>query len=185
MTDIEKLREVALDQHGYVTTKQAEGAGVTRNSAAALARRGRIERACHGVYRIPQVAETPYDEYALALLWTGVPEATLGFETALDLYEVCDINPSKIHVVVGRHRRISKAGGKRYAIHFQDLEAGDLGWLHELPIVKCARAIGQCINGDTPDYLILQAIESAEAKRLITYEQALQLRRTLDDRSPK
>lgn len=183
VTDIEKLREVALDQHGYVTTEQAEKAGVTRNSAAALARRNRIERICYGVYRIPQVAETPYDEYELAVLWANAPEAALGFETALDAYDVCDVNPSKVHVVVRKGRRIKRAGGERFELHFQNVAPENIGWWHEIPIVKCACAIEQCILGGTPEYLLRQAIENAQVKRLITKDQASNLRKMLDDRT--
>lgn len=180
--DIEKLRAIALDQHGFITTSQAEQVGVTRNSAAALARRDRIERVCYGVYRIPQVAETPYDEYALAVLWTNVPEAALGFETALDLYEICDINPPRIDVVVKHGRRIKKAGGERFKIHFRNVPSEDIGWWQEIPIVKCARAIEQCIEAGTPDYLLIQAIENAQTKRLVARSEADYLRRKLDDR---
>ena len=40
--DIDRLREVALDQYGFVTTAQAEEAGVSAPSLAMLVKRGRL-----------------------------------------------------------------------------------------------------------------------------------------------
>ena len=66
-----------------------------------MAARDRIERVAHGVYRVPQVPETPYDLWALAVLWTGAEEACLSHETALAAWDISDINPERIHLTVG------------------------------------------------------------------------------------
>lgn len=39
LTDIDKLRDIALEQYGYVTTKQALEAGVTHASLSMMVRR--------------------------------------------------------------------------------------------------------------------------------------------------
>lgn len=110
LTDIDKLRDIALEQYGYVTTKQALEAGVTHASLSMMVKRGRLTRECYGVYIVSQLPYTPLNRYMLAVLWTGAPEAVLSHETALDLYEVCDINPSAIHVTVGKKRRMNRPG---------------------------------------------------------------------------
>ena len=66
--NIEKLREVALDQHGFVTTAQALGEGVSKATLSKLAARGRIEHVAHGVYRVPQVPADRFDRFMLAVL---------------------------------------------------------------------------------------------------------------------
>ena len=109
--DIDRLREVALDQYGFVTTAQAEEAGVSAPSLAMLVKRGRLERVVRSVYRVPQVPPASFDRFMLALLWTGCDEAALSHETALDAYDVCDVNPTSIHVVVDGGRRIRRKGG--------------------------------------------------------------------------
>lgn len=182
MTDIEKLRDVALDQYGFVTTAQAEEAGVTRHSLAALARRNRLERVAHGLYRVPQVPETQYGAFMRAVLWTGAPEAALSHDMALDAYEVCDINPTKIHVTVGKDRRISKSGGEGYVLHRQNVDPDQRAWWHGVPIVTLPCAIEQCIVSDVPTYLVRQAIEDGEQKRLLTREEAQILEGELDGR---
>lgn len=182
MTDIEKLREIALDQYGYVTTAQAEETGVTRHSLAALSRRNRLERVAYGLYRVPQVPETCYDAFMGAVLWTGAPEAVLSHETALDSYDVCDINPGKIYVTVNKGRRISKTGGDGYVIHNQNLDPDQRTWWHGIPIVTLPCAIEQCIVTDVPTYLVRQAIENGMKKRLLSVEEAHCLEGELDGR---
>jgi predicted transcriptional regulator of viral defense system len=62
--------------------------------------RDRLQRVAHGVYRVPQVAETEFDQYQQAVLWTGASEACLSHATALAAWEVSDINPDRIHLTV-------------------------------------------------------------------------------------
>lgn len=121
-----RLREIALDQHGYVTASQTQEAGVSRPSLTYLAQRGRIERACRGVYRIPQVPYTEHDAKHLALLWADPEEAALGYDTALDAYGVCDVNPTRVHVVVGKGKRMRRSGDEGYVVHKEDLSQEDL-----------------------------------------------------------
>lgn len=99
LTDIEKLREIALDQHGLVTTAQAEEAGVSRPALSYLAKHGRIDRVDRGIYRISQVPITENDRLQQALLWAG-EESYLSHDTALAAWDICDINPMKIHISI-------------------------------------------------------------------------------------
>lgn len=56
----------------------------------------------------------------LAVLWTRVPEAALSHETALDAYGISDVNPSRIHLTVGKHRCFPRAGGD-YVVYYEDV----------------------------------------------------------------
>ena len=159
VTYLERLREIALDQHGFVTAAQAVADGIPKTELPKLAARGRIERVAHGVYRIPQVPETPYDNWALAVLWTGTPEACLSHETALAAWHVSDVNPDRIHLTVARDRRLRRAGGERYVIHHQDLAPAQRTRWEGIPITDLPTTIADCIETGTPNYLIRQAIE--------------------------
>ncbi|MEG0419242.1 type IV toxin-antitoxin system AbiEi family antitoxin domain-containing protein [Gordonibacter sp.] len=172
MTDMERLREVALDQHGYVTASQAQEAGVSRPSLSYLAKRGRVERACRGVYRVSQVPYTEYDAKHLALLWADPEAATLGYDTALDAYGVCDVNPMKVHVVVGKGKRISRSGGNAYVVHKEDLSPEDLSWWEGMRMVRFPVALRQCLEAGLPTYLVEQALEGGRAPGLLSAQQA-------------
>ena len=128
VTKSERLREVALDQHGFIATAQAIEEQVSHAELSTLVARGRIECVAHGVYRVPQVPETECDQYQLAVLWTGAPEACLSHDTSLEVWDITDINPDRIHVTVARNRRLRRAGGERYVIHHDDLDSAQMTW---------------------------------------------------------
>lgn len=163
VTQLERLREVALDQHGFVTTAQVLDAGVSDASLAMMVRRRRLDRVAHGVYRVPQVPVSQYDPFMLAVLWTGAGEACLSHDTALAAWEISDINPTAIHVTVAKRRRIKRVGGEGYVLHHEDLARDQITWWHEIPIVAIPTAIKQCIRSAVPTYLVRQAIERAAA----------------------
>lgn len=173
--DIDRLREVAVDQYGYVTTAQATEVGVSNSSLSMLVKRKRLDRVLRNVYRVPQVPPTGYDRFMLALLWTGVLEAALSHETALDAYEVCDVNPTSIHVAVDSGRRIRRSGGKGYAIHYQALGANQVGWWEGMRCVKLGVAIAQCAAEGTPTYLLMQAVENGRKKGLLSKKETERL----------
>lgn len=139
----------------------------------------------HGVYLIPQVPVTHYGRFMLAVLWTGVPEAVLSHDTALDLYQVCDINPTMVHMTVNKIRRIKRRGGEGYLVHHENLEIGQISWWEGLPIATLATAIRQSITDGTPTYLLEQALENGRKKGLLIKEEAAQLDLLLKERNEK
>lgn len=162
------LWEIAALQHGFVTAQQAVEAGVAKDSLQKLVGRGTLDRVAFGVYRFPKYPVTEADPYALAVLWTRVPEAVLSHETALDAYGISDVNPNEIHVTVGKHRRLRRGDGQGYVVHYEDLNREQIGWWQEVPTVTAATAIVQCIEYGTPTYLLRQALENARAQGRIT-----------------
>ncbi|MDR0308676.1 MAG: type IV toxin-antitoxin system AbiEi family antitoxin domain-containing protein [Coriobacteriales bacterium] len=170
-TYLDYLREIAIDQYGFVTTEQALEAGVPHSQLSKMVSRQRLERVAHGVYRVPLVPYSEYTRFMQALLWTGAPEAVLSHDTALDIYGVSDINPTLIHVTVAKSRRIRRSGGQGYAVHYQDLKPDQLFWWEGMRIVTLSVAIEQCINSGVPRYLIRQAIErGSKSNRAVAQE---------------
>lgn len=159
-----ELWDIATTQRGFVTAQQAAEAGIGKQALQMLVHRGTLERVAHGVYRFPQHPVGEFDQLALAVLWTRVPEAAVSHETALDAYGISDVNPNRIHLTVGKHRRFRRTGGEDYVVHYEDLDADQIGWWQEIPTVTAATAIGQCIVYGTPTYLLRQAIERGHAQ---------------------
>lgn len=182
VTYLERLREIALDQHGFVTAAQAVAEGIPKTELPRLAARERVERVTHGVYRIPQVPATPYDNWALAVLWTGAAEACLSHETALAAWDVSDVNPTLIHVTIDRARRPRRAGGERYVIHRRDLRPSQRTWWEAIPITNLPTTIGDCIETGTPTYLIRQAIERGGRTSLLPAAERDRLTNLLEER---
>lgn len=123
-----------------------------------------------------------HDPLSLAVLWARVPEAVLSHETALDCYGISDINPNRIHVTVGKQRRFRRSNPSNYIVHYEDLDAQQVGWWEEIPTVTPATAIRQCIAYGTPTYLLRQAIERGHAQGLLTTRDREALTQTLEVR---
>lgn len=66
----DRLVEVAAEQHGYVTTRDARDIGVDPVQLRLLAGRGRLERVGRGVYRVPVLPRGEHDDLAAAVSWT-------------------------------------------------------------------------------------------------------------------
>lgn len=178
----ERLLEEAFERHGFVTRADALRDGHSPNALRMLIARGALQKVAHGVYRMPVVPASEYDNLHLAVLWTGVENAALSHETALSLYELSDVNPDRIHVTVPTHRRIRRSGAQGIEVHHQDLEPRQIGWFEQIPTVKPATAIEQCIESGTPTYLLRQALHGARESGRITADEGERLGRRLEDR---
>lgn len=100
----EIVREIALDHYGYVTTKEAAEAGVPSVELPKLAARGGLENVAYGLYRVPDIPPTAYDQFAEALLRAG-EGAYLHGESVLALFGLAEVNPRRIKVAVRRRAR--------------------------------------------------------------------------------
>ena len=181
MTAREKLWDVALEQHGFVTSSDARDLGLTRGELPQLAYRGKIARVAQGVYRFTEFPTSPDDEYALALLWTGNKQAVLSHDTALDVYNLCDINPNSIHITVPKSVRIQRAGGTGYILHRENLTPDRVGWWNGLPTVTERTALEQGVESGVPTYLLSQAIATARARGRISADDERHIRQTMED----
>jgi predicted transcriptional regulator of viral defense system len=164
----DELWDIASEQHGFVTAQQAHDAGVGQPTLQMLVQRGTLVRAAFGVYRFPKYPVSQYDGLALAVLWTRAPEACLSHETALAAYGISDVNPNQVHLTIGKGRRLRRADGDDYVIHYEDLAPAQIGWWQEIPTTTPVTAISQCIADGTPTYLVRQAIERGNAQGYLT-----------------
>lgn len=100
----EIVREIALDHYGYVTTREATEAGVPAVELPKLAARGGLENVAYGLYRVPDIPPTAFDQFAEALLRAG-DGAYLHGESTLALFGLADVNPRRIKVAIRRRAR--------------------------------------------------------------------------------
>ncbi len=104
MTYREQLRWLAFDNHGIVTTTQAQAAGVPAVAMRKLAARSVLRNVGYGVYRMQEVPATPLTEYAEAVALVG-PGAMIADESVLALHDLALVNPKKIKVATTRRVR--------------------------------------------------------------------------------
>lgn len=166
-----QLLELAHDQYGYVTPRDARELGIDPLRLQDLARRRLADHVAHGVYRIPLVPRTGLDQYMEATLWPQAVQGVLCHETALDLHELCDVNPAKIHLTVPATYRPRRVVPKLYVLHRRDLAARDVTRHEGIPVVTPYRAILDGIEAYLGPRLLNQAIENAEARGLLTRDE--------------
>ncbi|MFF3066280.1 type IV toxin-antitoxin system AbiEi family antitoxin domain-containing protein [Oerskovia sp. NPDC057915] len=178
----DRLLEEAFDRHGFIRRADALREGHSPHALKQLVARGYLEKVAHGVYRVNVVPVSEYDDLHLAVLWTGVDKAALSHETALALYGLGDVNPDRIHVTVPRRHRIRRAGADGIEVHHQDLDPRHIGWFEQIPTVRPATGIAQCIETGTPTYLLRQALTTARKTGRITASESADLQRKLTNR---
>lgn len=106
MTHYEKIYEVAADNYGLITSSQAKQLGISDKEMSALAKRGRLVRRGHGVYKLVHYIPTHYDAYAEAVTLVG-SEAYLYGESVIAMLELAPTNPSRVFIATPK--RVRKA----------------------------------------------------------------------------
>lgn len=99
-----RLYEVALDQHGYVTTADAAALGIPDTTLYRLYTSGGLTQVSRGLYRFDDMPSTANDEFAEAVLRVG-PEAYLTRESVLAMHSLGLVNPRFIRVGTPRRSR--------------------------------------------------------------------------------
>lgn len=166
-----QLLDVANAQNGFVTAEDAKALGINPLRLQDLTRRGTAEKVAHGLYRLTAIPATPLDAYMEATLWPHRTRGVLSHETALDLHELCDINPARIHFTVPKAFRPRRETPKLYVVHRRDLAEGEKTLYEGVPIVTPSRAILDGIEGRLGERLIGQAIDNAERRGLLRPEE--------------
>ena len=182
-----EIADIAADQNGLVTTADARKAGINPLRLVDMERRGTAERVERGVYRIPLVApHNDLEQLTRATMWlTRGRRAVLCHDTALDLHDLCDINPGQIHITVPAGYRFGREVPALYTVHKRDLDPRDITYYEGIPIVTPRRAILDGIESGVRTDLLRQAIDTAGRRGLVRGEKLADLRRRLRRRSAK
>jgi predicted transcriptional regulator of viral defense system len=163
-----ELAEAAADQFGLVTLKDARQVGYEPKTIVKLAERGQLERVSRGVYRVPFVPGGELQAYMAAALWPQGVRGVLTHETALDLWDVSDVNPTKIHLTVPRAHRPQRDIPKAYVVHREDLDPAEVTAIEGVPVVKLGRAIRQCAEMRVGRDLLEQAARHGRGRGLLS-----------------
>ena len=156
-----------LDQYGFVTSNDARSLGIDQKRLVDMERRGTLERVARGLYRFKIVPRTGREHLMEAVLWPRRIRGVLSHDTALELHDLCDINPTKIHITVPRRYRINRAIPATYSIHHRDLPDSDRTFIEGIAVVTPARSIEDAIETHVDPKLIDQAIETARGRGLL------------------
>ncbi|HWJ65174.1 MAG TPA: type IV toxin-antitoxin system AbiEi family antitoxin domain-containing protein [Nocardioides sp.] len=168
------VREIALDQHGYVTTKQAAAAGVPAVELPKLAARGGLENVAYGIYRMPDAPASAFDQFAEALLRAGEGSYLHG-DSVLALFGLADVNPRRVRVAVRKRTRpklppfieLTLVKGDVVTTQYEGLESQ-----------RVADAILEC-RGRIERSRLMEAAEEARKEGLVTTKEWQRVRKEL------
>jgi predicted transcriptional regulator of viral defense system len=162
-----KLYQIAESQGGYFTAKQAQSVGLSRRQLTYYASKGRFVRVGRGVYRLALFPHSPHEDLFIAWLRTG-GQGVISHESALALYELSDVMPAEIHLIVPPTASRRHPGLR---LHTNRLEPDDITTYNGLPVTTVPRTIAHVSAAGLADELIIQAVQEAIQRGMVTKKQ--------------
>ena len=167
--DYDRLYETAESQAGYFTASQAREHGFSWERLSDNVKRGRFLRPFRGVYRLSHFPSSAHEDLFVAWLRTG-PHSIISHESALTLYNLSDVLPGEIHVIIPRTASRRRPGLR---LHTNSLKPEEITNREGLPVTTAARTIADvAINGLARE-LVVQSIREAIERGLTSREELL------------
>lgn len=140
-----KLFDVAKLQSGYFTSKQAQKAGFDYYLQSYHVKVRNWERVIRGIYRLVDFPILENDQYILWYLWSrdrnDQPQGIYSHETALNIYELSDISPSKLHITVPLSFRRNSKIPDILILHYDTIDEEDIEFMRGFAVTKPMRTI--------------------------------------------
>lgn len=168
-----RLYEYASQQQGLFTTKQAEMAGYRRNHHSYHVKAGNWIRELRGIYRLSHYPSDDEDmQLALWYLWTRgrdeQPQGAYSHDTALRIYELSDLMPTKLHLTVPTTFRRFNETPAVLVLWRGNLLATDIRIMRGFAVTTPCRTLLDIISSNHLDeYIIRQAFTEALAQGLL------------------
>lgn len=125
---LERLRDVAITQGGYVTSKQAARAGYPSSHLAYHVQVGNLERVGTGTYRMKLLPLAENDELIRLALWSrdrsDRPQAIVSHASALVQHDLTRLLPGAVHLTVPP--RVRKRAPTGVVLHRATLTREDI-----------------------------------------------------------
>lgn len=176
MSRKDHLFEIADRQQGYFTAGQAVGCGYSRPNFQHHVDSGEWIKEQRGIYRLARYPVTSHPELVVWSLWSrdinGNVQGVWSYETALEIYEISDVMPTKMHMTVPKKFRKGSNIPKNLVLHFEDLHKtqvkGQQGYLVTSPLKTIVDIVEE---GRLSEEFIVQAIQEALQKGLISHKE--------------
>ncbi len=169
-----RLFEIAEEQQGYFTAKQAKAAGFAENTHPYHVQAGNWIREHRGIYRLALFPIADRPDLVLWALWSrnrsDEIEGVYSHETVLSFHDLSDLNPVKIHMTVPTHFRRNTEIPGVLILHYADLPSSDVKLTQGFKITTPLRAILDLIEeGTVEPRFIRQALVQALHRGVISY----------------
>ena len=158
-----RLYDCALDQYGFVTTRDADDIGVPVVELRKLCARGGLEHVAYGLYRFADVPRANHDQYMEAVLRVG-PDAYLTHDAVLAFHDLALVNPRRIRI--GTPHRVRPQLPSTIEVVRQHLDANELTTYEGVASAKVSRALLDCVGLVMRDRL-MDAVAEATTRGLL------------------
>jgi len=165
-----QLYQIAEDQAGYFSLTQARELGIQRSQIYRQVKRGKFKSAERGVYRFVQFPASRFEEIHAAILRAG-PQAVVGFQTALYVYELSDLIPDEIHLILPVTSSRRRPGIR---VHTIQLTPKDVTQFEGLPITTVDKTIIDCAFAHVDVHQIRLAVFQALQRGMTTKKKLLE-----------
>ena len=175
-------------QQGYFTAKQAATVGYLLGSQAHHVKAGNWVRVERGVYRLARFPQSSEEQLVIYSLWTrnraGEPQGVYSHQTALNIHELSDVNPVKLHMIVPPTFRRSAPVPKVLVLHRATLSDRDVEQRQGFAVTRPLRAIADLVLAESVSRdVIEQAFVDGRRRGLIAARETSELQR--DGNLPK
>ncbi|OGN62281.1 MAG: hypothetical protein A3F40_02030 [Chlamydiae bacterium RIFCSPHIGHO2_12_FULL_27_8] len=166
------LFEIADNQQGFFTAKQAIKCGISSKNHAYFVKTGKWNKEGRGLYRLLNYPIVERPDLMRLYLWSrnshDIPQGVFSHSTALMLYDLSDVMPEKIHMTVPENFKRRSKIPEILQIHKKNLLKEDIQYYLNVKVTKPLRTIIDIIEENViSKELIYQAIEASVSKGLI------------------
>lgn len=178
-----QLFEIADRQQGFFTAKQAEECGYARSNFHLRLASGEWTQEGRGIYRLARYPVTDRSELVLWSLWSrnlkDIPQGVWSHETALDIHELSDVMPAKMHMTVPRSFRRRIEIPKVLCLHYANLEPSEIEERQGYQVTTPFRTLLDVFDAETvADNFLAQAVHQALERGLVFEEELYSLEKT-------
>jgi predicted transcriptional regulator of viral defense system len=176
MAQNSQLLKIADAQQGFFTAQQASGAGIARSNHYRMVRSSQWIRVGRGIYRLAAYPTVDYPDLVIYSLWSrnkhGEPQGVWSHDTALNFYDVCDINPGKLHMTVPSGFRRMTPIPKVLQLHYGMLGDSDYRQHAGYRVTTPIRTLNDVVEeGVVLDNIIMQALRESLRRGIVTRRQ--------------
>ena len=164
----DELHAVANGQSGHFTAQQAAEAGFSVQLLHKHVQSGNLQRPARGIYRITRFPPSEHEDLVVLWLWSG-QQAVFSHETALQLHELSDVLPARIHLTLPDATPRRRTNPEGTVVHFADVPASDRQWIGPVPITTPARSVLDVAAAHGDASLVGQAIDQGIAAGLFQF----------------
>lgn len=161
---LDSLYQIAEGQGGYFATRQARGAGFSRDQLSYHTKSGQLERIAHGIYRLRRFPASSYEDLFVALLRTG-PRSVISHESALGVYDLTDALPAQVHVTVPRTASRRREGLR---LHTKVIDSSEITARDGLTVTTVPRTIADVAAAGLAEEFVVQAVHQAIDRGLVS-----------------